>query len=152
MVQKEIQEKEIKTLKLITDPHIHVRSILFDDDEDERKDKNKKQFITCTESWLEIIFTDNTVLTLYAPKGYKFDGATIPFGIGKGNMKLQIPALFHDIMCDDKAIVNYNRNLASEIFKEALIDCGVNRFIAHIMYLAVEAFQKLCCDWRKPDG
>ena len=28
-------------------------------------------------------FDDDTKLVLYAPKGYKFDGATIPFNIGK---------------------------------------------------------------------
>ena len=145
-------EKEIEKITLSNDPHIHTRSVLLDDDDDERKDKNKKQFITCRESQLKILFTDNTTLTIFAPRGYKFDAATIPFGIGKGNMKLQIPALFHDIMCDDKSVVNYDRKLASKIFKEVLIDCGVNKVIAHIMYVFVEVFQKLYCNWENPNG
>lgn len=140
-------EKEIKELILSNDPHIHTRSILFDEDTETIKSKNKKQFITCKPAKLTIVFSDDTVLTLYAEKGYIFDGATIPFNIGKGNMKLLIPALFHDIMCDEKAVVDFNRNLASRIFKAALIKCGVNKFTAQVMYLAVEAYQKICCDW-----
>ena len=78
-------------------------------------------------------------------------GATIPFGIGKGNMKLQIPALFHDVMCDDKSTNNFDRNEASRIFKACLIACGVNKHIAHLMYLAVEGFQIVFCDWREDE-
>jgi len=129
-----------------------VRSVLFNDNEKDIKDKTKKQFITCHKSYLKVKFEDNTSLIIEASKGYKFDGATIPFNIGKGNMKLLIPALFHDIMCDNKSLVNYDRNLASRIFKEALILCGVNKIIAQLMYLAVELFQSACCNWRKYDG
>lgn len=142
-------EKEIKKVILSNDPHIHTRSILFDENETIIDDKNKKQFVTCRDATLTIIYKDNTKIKLFAPKGYKFDGATIPFGIGKGNMKLLIPALFHDIMCDNKATINYNRKQASLIFKECLIECDVNKFIAHCMYMAVEAFQIVFCDWSK---
>lgn len=145
-------EKEIKEIKLSNDPHIHTRSVLFDDGEDEIKNKNKKQFITCKSASLTVEYTDGIKLVLFADKGYVFDGATIPFNIGKGNMKLLIPALFHDVMCDDKSLINYNRKEASNIFKAALIKCKVNKHIANLMYLAVEVFQKLCCDWRNPNG
>lgn len=122
---------------------------MLNDDRDKIKDKNKKQFITCNSTSLTVLFEDNTQLILFAPKGYKFDGATIPFNIGKGNMKFLVPALFHDIMCDRKHIVGYDRNLASRIFKALLIDCGVNKTTAQIMYLAVEAYQKLFGKWSK---
>ena len=145
-------EKEIKKVILSNDPHIHTRSVLFDEKEKVIEDKNKKQFVTCTDATLTVIFSDNTTIDLYAPKGYKFDGATIPFGIGKGNMKLLIPALFHDIMCDNKATINYNRKQANLIFKACLIECDVNKFIAQLMYLAVEAFQIVFCDWSNPNG
>ncbi len=144
--------KEIKKLILNKTPHIHCRSVLLNDDRDKIKDKNKKQFITCNSTSLTVLFEDNTQLLLFAPKGYKFDGATIPFNIGKGNMKLLVPALFHDIMCDRKQIIDYDRNLASRIFKALLIDCGVNKTTAQIMYLAVEAYQKLFGKWNKRNG
>ena len=142
----------MKKLILNKTPHIHCRSVLLNDDRDKIKDKNKKQFITCNSTSLTVLFEDNTQLLLFAPKGYKFDGATIPFNIGKGNMKLLVPALFHDIMCDRKQIIDYDRNLASRIFKALLIDCGVNKTTAQIMYLAVEAYQKLFGKWNKRNG
>mgnify|MGYP002623595042 CR=1 FL=1 len=145
--------KEIKELRLSNNPHIHARSVMLNEDKDKIKDKNRKQFITCNASRLTVTFTpDDTKLVLYAPKGYKFDGATIPFNIGKGNMKLLIPALYHDILCDNKNFVDYDRNLASRIFKAALISCGVNKATAQVMYLAVEAYQKMFGKWRKKVG
>lgn len=147
-----MEKKEIKEVILSNDPHIHTRSVLFDDDKDEIKAKNKKQFITCQAATLTVLFTNDTAVSLFADKGYTFDGATIPFGIGKGNMKLQIPALFHDVMCDDKSTIKYNRKLASKIFEACLIACGVNKVIAHLMYLAVEAFQVVFCDWKEEEN
>ena len=126
--------KQIKELRLSNNPHIHARSVLFNEDKEKIKDKNRKQFITCNSASLTILFDDDTKLVLYAPKGYKFDGATIPFNIGKGNMKLLIPALYHDILCDNKNFVDYDRNLASKIFKAALLNCGVNKTTAQMMY------------------
>lgn len=142
-------KKEIKDLKLSNNPHIHVRSVLLNEDREKIKDKNKKQFITCNSASLTIIFDNNTKLVLHAHKGYKFDGATIPFNIGKGNMKLLIPALFHDILCDNKQFVDYDRNLASRIFKALLLDCGMNKATAQVMFLAVEAYQTLFGKWKK---
>ena len=143
--------KKIVNIELSNDPEIHCRSVLFFDDKGVIKKKNKKQFITTQESTLQITFSDNTILNLYAPAFYTFDGATIPFGIGKGDMRLQIPALFHDIMCDEKYWTNYDRKLTNTIFKECLIKCGVNRVIAEWMFLHVEIYQKLFCNWRNPN-
>jgi len=143
--------KKIKDIVLSNDPEIHARSVLFFDDKNEIQRKNKKQFITTKEATLTVIFEDDSTLELYAPKNYKFDGATIPCGIGKGNMKLQIPSLFHDILCDTHSLVNYDRKLADTIFKECLIKCGVNKIVAQWMYINVELYQKFFCDWSK-DG
>lgn len=143
---------KIKDIQLSNDPDIHCRSVLFFDDEGTIKKKNKEQFITTQESSLQVTFDDDSVLNLYAPCYFTFDGATIPFGIGKGDMRLQIPALFHDIMCKEKFWTNYDRKLADIIFKECLIRCGVNKFIAQLMYINVEIFQTLCCDWRNPNN
>ena len=139
-------KKEIIRMILKNNPDIHTRPILPEDDDDTIKDKQRKMFITGAGSQLEIYFSDKTTTVIYAPKNYSFDGATIPFKIGKGNMKLQIPALFHDIICDNKSIVEYNRALSSEIFYKALLLCHVNKVIAIIMFFFVDNFQKLM-DW-----
>ena len=78
-----MEKKEIKQVILSNDPHIHTRSVLFDEDKEEIKKKNKKQFITCQAATLTVLYTDGTAVNLFADKGYVFDGATIPFGIGK---------------------------------------------------------------------
>lgn len=128
-------------------PHIHARAIYPTDTEEERKDKNRKQFINCITSILTVCLNDEQ-FSITALKGYCFDGATIPFGIGKGNMKLLVPALFHDIMCDRKELVNFDRNLSSRIFRELLIICGVPKWKAQLMYLAVDNFQRFMKGWK----
>lgn len=147
-----MMNKEIVNIYLSGDPKIRTRSIFFDDAKKDVKSKNKKQFITSEPVTLTILFDDETTLKLFADKGTIFDGATIPFNIGKGNMKLLIPALFHDIVCENKSLVDYDRKLADKIFKECLIKCKVNKFIAELMYMHVEAYQKLFCNWRKTNG
>lgn len=140
--------KNIINISLSTDPEIETRSVLpFEKVED----KNEKQFETTKDSKLEVIYDNDgktlSVLNLFAEAGYKFDGATIPLGIGKGDMRLQIPSLFHDIICGNKKLVNYDRMFSSLIFKKLLISCGISEFMAHIMFLAVDSYQKYFCEW-----
>ena len=141
--------KKIKKIILSNDPKIVTNTVLFLDDEKTIKEKNKKQFTTTEDSILYVVYEDDSLFELYAPMFYPFDGATIPFGIGKGDMKLLIPALFHDIMCDDKELVDYDREQASIIFRELLIYNHVNRITANIMFIFVEMYQKLFCNWRE---
>jgi hypothetical protein len=145
------KHNKIISMWLSRNPEIQTRAVMFFDKQKDIKNKNKKQFITTKDCFLFITFDNGTTLHLHAPKHYKFDGATIPFGIGKGDMRLLIPALFHDILCENKAIVNYDRYLADTIFKECLILCGVPKTKAHIMFLIVEAYQKTFCSWRDKD-
>ena len=105
-------------------------------------------FEVCNNSCLTVYFTDNGFLKLFVKSGYTYDGATIPFRIGKGDMKLLVPSLFHDIICENKRVVDWNRQLSSKIFYEALILCHVNKIIAFMMYCAVDSYQKLK-DWKR---
>lgn len=130
-------------------PMVICRTILPTDTEAEKIAKNKKQFINTRLSILTVFMEDNTQFTITAHRDYCFDGATIPFGIGKGNMKLLMPALFHDIMCENKHLVNNNRLLSSRIFKELLLMCGVPKWKASTMYHIVDNYQKIFGHWRK---
>lgn len=135
-------------ISINTYPVVMCRVILPEDSDVVKKQKNKKQFINLRTSVLSVVEKDKQ-FTITAHKNYCFDGATIPFGIGKGNMKLLIPALFHDIMCDNKSVVDYDRKLSSLIFKKLLIMCGVPKFKASCMYHCVDNYQKLFGKWRK---
>ena len=130
-------------IRLSKEPVIITRPITFEDTEEVMKQKNKKQFVVMNTCILSVYLVDRE-FTITAFTGYCFDGATIPFGLGKGNMKFLIPALYHDIMCEKKHLVNNDRNLSSRIFKELLLLCGVPKWKAQLMYLAVDNYQKLC--------
>lgn len=149
MAKKHIQKK-IKELKLSDDPNIQSRAILPDDTGEIIKDKQTKMFEVGRDACLTIYFKDNSFLNLFAEKGYHYDGASIPFKIGKGNMKLLIPSLYHDILCENKHLVNYDRNLSSRIFYEALLICHIAKAIAWIMYFAVDNYQKFM-DWEEEE-
>lgn len=144
--------KELLNVQLIGCPDIEVRYIMPWDDEETIEDKNRKPFRTRKSALIKVHYTDKngneTNKIISNPTVYEYDGASIPFKIGKGNMKLLIPALFHDLMCEDKSRIDFNRNLSSKIFKNLLIQCKVNKFIAEIMYLAVDNFQKLMEGWK----
>lgn len=146
------KNRKIAEIYLSGDPKIRARSVFFDDKKADIKSKNKKQFITTEACELTVFFDDETTLKIFADKDTIFDGATIPFNLGKGNMKFLIPALFHDIMCENKHLVGYNRKLADQIFKECLLKCKVNRFTANFMYMNVEMYQKLFCNWKECNG
>lgn len=147
MAKKDIQKK-IKKLRLSNDPDVHSRAILPDDSDEVIKDKQNKMFEVRCAACLTVYFTDDTFLKLFAQKGYTYDGASIPFKIGKGNMKLLIPSLYHDILCENKGLIDFNRELSSKIFYEALLMCHVNKVIAWFMYFAVDNYQKFM-DWDK---
>lgn len=132
--------KKYFKVELIGNPCIVVREVLPSDDDKIVKEKNKKPFMAIKSAVLKVKYGTKEY-TIANECGYTYDGASIPFKIGKGNMKLLIPSLFHDIMCENKAIVDFNRKLSSLIFKELLLQCKVNRLAADIMYRAVDLYQ-----------
>lgn len=144
--------KEVLEVKLIGNPEIEVRQVMPWDDDDTVKDKNNKPFKTNKSALIKILYQDkegNEIKKIISnPSEYIYDGASIPFKIGKGNMKLLIPALFHDLMCDDKSRIDFNRRLSSLIFKDLLTQCKVNKVIAQIMFLTVDNYQKFMEGWK----
>lgn len=132
--------KKYFNVELIGNPCIVVREVMPFDDNKTIKDKNKKPFMAVKSAILKVKY-DSKEYTIANESGYTYDGASIPFKIGKGNMKLLIPSLYHDIMCENKYIIDYNRKLSSMIFKELLLQCKVNKITANIMYEAVDLYQ-----------
>lgn len=139
-----MQEVEVS---MVGNPEINVREVLPDDDEETIKDKNKKPFQAKKTAILKILYKDKKYL-LHNKTNYCYDGATIPFKIGKGNMKLLIPALWHDIICEEKTLIDCDRKLSSIVFKELLLQCKVNKIVAQLMYLAVDNYQKFQKGWK----
>ena len=139
--------KKCFNVELFGDPDIKVREVLPTDNEKIVMDKNKKPFIAQKVAVIKVTYEDK-VYFIANETNFKYDGASIAFKIGKGNMKLLIPALYHDIICEDKSLVDFDRKLSSMIFKELLIQCKVNKVTAQIMYLAVDNYQKFMQGWK----
>ena len=132
-------------------PCVGARTILPIMPETEQKDIEKKPFIN-KRNITYTIETDN-LYTIFIPKGYTWDGATIPFGFrwllgGKGNPQFLVASCVHDKMCENKYLVDCNRYLSSLIFKELLLACGCSKIKANVMFLAVDNFQKLVKEWK----
>ena len=144
--------KEQITVELIGNPSIEVRQVMPWDDKETVRDKMAKPFKTNKSALIKVLYVDKkgnkTKKIISNPSEFNYDGASILFRIGKGNMKLLIPALFHDIICIDKSLVDFNRHLSSLIFKDLLIQCKVNKIIAQVMFLAVENYQKFMRGWK----
>lgn len=138
----------ILKLSLNCKPQVSVRVVLPSDDKLTRKSKMKKQFIN-KKNCVLTVFMENKQFTITAYKGYCFDSATIPFGIGKGDTRLFVPALFHDIMCDDKKVIDYDCKLATEIFRQLLLMNNVPKWKANTMAFFVNQYQRFMKGWKK---
>lgn len=131
-------------------PHVCIRYILPSSTPDEVKSIKKYPFICKTN--LKVTLFDHEkeeIYTFTIPKGYCYDGATIPkffwrvIGSSTDNSFL-VPALIHDILTENHHYVNNDRNFSSKVFRALLVTSGVSEFKAQIMYLAVDNFQRFC--------
>lgn len=80
--------------------------------------------------------------------GFKSDGTTLLkvffFILGCSHNPQYLPAaIIHDWIMEHPECVDYNRNLSSRILRQALLDEGVARWKAQLMYLGVEFWQWL---------
>ena len=139
--------KKFFSVELTGNPYIVVREVLPSDDDKTVKEKNKKPFMAIKSAVLKVKYGTKEY-TIANECGYTYDGASIPFKIGKGNMKLLIPSLYHDIMCENKGIIDFDRKLSSLIFKELLLQCHVNKLTAEIMYESVNIYQCFMRGWK----
>lgn len=127
---------------------IATRPVITMDSKKDIRKKQQKPFVLNGDYTLEIYLKNGDKHTIKAYNGYTYDGATIPFKIGKGDMKLLFPALFHDIMCENHSLINNDRKLSSEIFYELLIAFHNNKVKSRIMFSCVELWQKLMGKWK----
>jgi len=98
-------------------------------------------------------FKNNKQYKFKVPKGYCYDGASIPrifwrvIGSNTDN-KFLIPALIHDVICEHHEYVDNDRSFSTNIFN-ALLECsGINRFKRFFMKNSVACYQTVFCRWR----
>ena len=134
-------------------PVLGVRYFVPSMTKEERKSVEKYPFICKKE--LEVILYDKIKDKSYSfciPKGYCYDGASIPrlfwrvIGSNTDNRFL-IPALIHDVLCENHGYINSDCSFSTEVFNALLEGAKVNKFKRFWMKQSVGFFQKLFCHW-----
>lgn len=135
-------------------PCVGVRYVLPTHNQTERQSIKRFPFI-CKRTLQVILFnhTKNKSYKFSIPKGYCYDGATIPrmfwrlIGSNTDNEFL-IPALIHDVLCEHHGYIDNDREFSSEVFNALLEVSDVNRFKRFLMKNSVDFFQRFC-NWEE---
>ena len=115
-------------------------------------------FILANDVTFNIVYKDNNnnekVYRIDAKKGYKWDGASIPSFcqrfVGKNDeSSFAVASMVHDLMCEDKSLVDHDRILSSNIFKALLSPNKTPSRKAKVMAWFVDCYQKFFANWKR---
>lgn len=129
-------------------PHVCVRYVLPSSTPKEIESIKKYPFMNKTT--LKVALIDKIKEDVYyfiIPKGYCYDGATVPrffwriIGPNTDNSFL-IPALIHDVLCENHEYVNNDREFSSKVFNALLEVAEVPAFKRFLMKNSVDLFQR----------
>lgn len=135
-------------------PHVGVRYVLPTSTELEKL--SIKQYPFINRKALEVKLFDHVKNKSYGfriPKGYCFDGASIPrifwrlIGSNTDNSFL-IPAMIHDTLCENHNYIDNDREFSTEVFNALLEVSDVGKFKRFLMKNSVNLFQ-IFCGWGK---
>lgn len=135
-------------LRLYGDPDIDVREVKQGDTKEIIEDKLDFPFMARQRSFLHLYYGEEEYV-IHNPVPYKYDGASIPFGLCKGDTRLLVPAMFHDIVTKDTYKIGYNRFLSSLMYYKLLRMHGVGFLWAIIQFILVDFWQFFQSDWKR---
>ncbi len=134
-------------------PHVGIRYYIPSMTKDEKKSVEKYPFICKKELKVQLLdYKKNKKYDFTIPKGYCYDGASIPrlfwrvIGSNTDNRFL-IPALIHDVLCENHSYIDNDRVFSSEVFNALLEANGINSFKRFCMKSSVGIFQAMFCAW-----
>ncbi|RAI15346.1 MAG: hypothetical protein DKM22_04340 [Candidatus Melainabacteria bacterium] len=123
---------------------------------DEIKAAKKKPLYV--ENQVEVLVVDkkkkrNFVFTIKA--GYDYDGASIPRFFtrligSKEDVRFKVASLIHDIFCENKHYVDYDRYFADKVFERLLSVADTCAFNRWLIFHSVDNYQKFC-GWRNKE-
>lgn len=151
-----IEWVDSKKLKVTfgSEPFIAIRYILPSMTNDEKQSIKKYPFINKVA--LKICLNDkkkNVIYNFIIPKGYCFDGASVPrffwriIGANTDN-KFLVASMIHDYMCENHDCINYDRAFSTAVFNELLKVSEVGNIKRFLMKNSVDIFQRCFCNWR----
>ena len=133
-------------------PHVGVRYVLPSSTEIEKESIKKYPFINRKPLEVKLFnHIKNKSYGFVIPKGYCYDGASIPrifwrlIGSNTDNSFL-IPALIHDVLCENHSYIDNDREFSSEVFNALLEVSDVGKFKRYLMKNSVNIFQ-IFCKW-----
>lgn len=142
-------------IKIIFDkiPKLNVRFVMPWMDDEQVKEINEKPFI-CEED-LRVILEDKIeqeYYEFYIPKGYAWDGATIPRMFwrligAKTDNKFLVPSLIHDVLCENHDYIDNDRYFSTIVFERLLYVSRVSPFSRWMMKHSVDNAQKIIGGW-----
>jgi len=133
-------------------PRVGVRYYVPSMSEEERKSIEKYPFINKKELKVKLCdYTKNREYDFTIPKGYCYDGASIPkifwrvIGANTDNRFL-IAAIVHDVLCENHSYVANDRCFSTEVFNALLEASEVGKFKRFLMKKSV-GFWQIFCKW-----
>ena len=120
---------------------------------EEKKSVERYPFICKKE--LKVVLQDykkNKIYEFKIPKGYCFDGATIPrvfwrlIGSNTDN-KFLVPALIHDVLCEHHSYIDNDKSFSTNVFNALLESSGISPWKRFCMKNSVACFQTVCGKW-----
>ncbi len=99
------------------------------------------------------LFSDRKTYNFTIPKGYTWDGATIPrffwrFIGSNTSPEFLIPSMIHDVLCENHAYIDNDRYLSTIILERLLYCSGVGGFKRWMMKHSVDNFQRIFGRWQ----
>ena len=135
-------------------PWVGIRYILPDTPSEQKKSIKKYPFINRRRLRVKLIdYKKNKEYEFEIPKGYCFDGATVPrffwriIGPNTDN-KFLIAALIHDVLCENHAYIDNDRNFSTQVFNALLEASEVFPIKRFFMKNSVNLFQ-VFCNWEE---
>ena len=135
-------------------PHVSIRYALPSMTKEEIKSIEKYPFINKRTLGVRLVdYKKDKTYNFIIPKGYCYDGASIPrlfwrvIGPNTDNSFL-IPALVHDVLCENHSYIDNDRRFSTEVFNALLEASDVFPFKRFMMKYSVNCFQTLFCGWR----
>ena len=148
-------ESELLKIIFSDTPHVCVRYILPTYTEEEKKSIKKYPFICKTKLDVQLIdYVKDRTYGFSIPKGYCYDGASIPrlfwrfIGAPTDNAFL-IPALVHDTLCEHHEYVDNDRAFSTDVFNALLYVSDVSDFKRFFMKNSVGFWQTVRGGWKK---
>lgn len=135
-------------------PFVCIRYSLPSDTETEIKSKKKYPFVNKRDLLVRIVYHKKNDRTheFSIPKGYCFDGASIPrffwriIGAPTDNSFL-IASMIHDMTCINPEYIMCDRQLSTEVFNALLESSKVNKVKRFLMKHSVNIFQSFSNKW-----